>query len=272
MQIGVTPGPSVSPPSPLTTTVPCTGSTCTATIGVFPGQNTFVVNLLDSASPPDLLSTATTTQTIGAGSNTVTLAFKGVPVAIAFAPNPVSFISGTSGNQVLTPTVLDATGNVISGMFSTPIPLAVSPTGYVTLNQTSLTTSTQTVTASYSGAAVACTLGGVAVLATNALGMQGPASAIGIYANGCVYLTPPSLQLVAGTNQTETVYEPGFSGSFSVTLNSCSGPGYATATPVSATGPTATFNINALLSTGGVPCTFTFSDGTNTATLALIVM
>ncbi len=275
MQVAVSPGPGVVAPSPSSTTVPCSGSTCTATVGAYPGQNTFTVNLYDGNSPATLLSTATHTATIAAGMNAINLSFGGVPASVTLTASPANFTSGTAGSSTLTVSAVDADGYLISGTYASPIPLTVTPTGYVTLSPTSVASSTQTVTATYNGAPVTCSFTGLSIGATNGFGITGPAGGLMINASGCsagITISPSSsITLAVGSTQTVTLSESGYTGSFSIQQpDACTGAGYVTVTQINGT----TFNIQGAAPTVPTPCAIVFQDASspvNSSTLTVSV-
>lgn len=284
-QITVTPGAGVQGTAS-TTTVNCT-TTCQATLSVFPGSNTFAVNLYDGTNGSgNLLSSGSMTQTIVAGSNTVNLTFNGVVYAVAVVANPPSLVNGTSGSTTLTIDGLDADGNTIvgPGVYTQPVTLA-SSWAHITLSATSVTAPGQTVTANYDGTsdgwacddpvainassptikAVPPSVGGVIIAASS----SGPTPC------GLTLSTPQVTVTSGGGTATVTLtdYEQSgpFTGSFTIT-NNCAGPGYATISPSTANGPSATFTITGQTSSGGLPCAIQFSDGTNATTLTVSVM
>lgn len=107
------------------------------------GNDTFQVDLLDSASR--VLSRGTTTQTIVAGTNTVDVTALGIPAFAVFRPAdaakrpPVGAASQVPLNLI----VADAAGYAISGTFLSPVALSVvtpATAGY-TLTSTSVASS-----------------------------------------------------------------------------------------------------------------------------------
>lgn len=274
--ITVTPGSGVQGSSTPTTTVNCT-TVCQATITAYPGSNTFTAKLYDGvAGGGNLLSSGSTVQTIVAGSNTVHITFNGVPFAVAVVANPTSLSSGTAGTTTLSVSALDADFNTIvaPGVYTQNITLAsVSP--HITLSSTTISGPGQTVTANYDGTVVPCTTpeGITGTIGT----VTGPAGAV-IISNGppCGLNASPlslSVTAAAGSNHAGTVLvtEPGFAGTFTISTDTCTGPGYATISPSSGAGPSATFTITGVSSSGGLPCVYQFSDGTNTVTETVTV-
>jgi hypothetical protein len=268
--ITVAPGANVSSPTSTTTTVNCT-STCTASVQAYPGSNTFTVNLYDGQNGQGfLLSTGTTTATIVAGPNNVTMTFNGVPFAVTATSNPAS-LSATQTSATLTFTVQDADANTITAtpattMYSSPITLASSST-HVTLSSTSLTSPSQnTVTATYDGNASIC---GTTVSVTATIGSAPLPPAIGIPISCGITLMPTSLSLTALQAPVNVqVSETNFTGPFTASTTTC-GPLGLSVSSTNPLGPSATFSVGAGVGTGS--CSYVFSDGTNTATLPITV-
>jgi len=268
-------------PSP-TTTVNCT-TTCQTTLAVFPGSNTFTVSLYDApgggTGGGNLLSTGTTTQTIAAGTNTVNLTFNGVPAAVEITFNPTSLPSGTAATATGAVTVVDADGNTIispggfvapsPGASPAPIPLLSDQT-YVTFTPSSLADPTVTsVTLNYDGTTVGSTTN-VNISAT-INGAPSPVTAFPITVGGAgVSLNPSSVTVSSGIpTATVTVTDTGYNGAFTIINDTCTGPGYTTISPLSGVGmgPSQVYTITWVMSAGGPPCSYGFSDGTTSSTL-----
>ena len=276
--ITIVPGSGVTPPNPATTTVNCT-SVCSATIAVFPGNNTFTVKLYDGTlGSGALISTGMASQTIVAGANTVNLTFNGVPVAV-MVTDPGTFTSGTPGTATLTVNGLDADGNTIvaPGTYTQNITVS-SASSFVTLSPLTVSAPGQTVTATYSGTAVLCDTN-VAISAAIGTGIPGPGGFVPVLTGTpCgVSPTPSSLTLTVAPGPSHTgsvtVTDPGFAGTITTNgVNStCLLLGNASLTPSSGTGPSAAFTVTGLVATVGTPCTIQFTDGTTNTTLTVFV-
>ncbi|HEX3549949.1 MAG TPA: hypothetical protein VHT53_06210 [Candidatus Elarobacter sp.] len=99
------------------TTGKCTGGTCSATVDAPLGKIDLELDLLDTHGRP--LSIAQTVTTIApASANTISVVFDGFPSTIVLTPvagSPTSFTSGVAGTITFRMTMLDVTGEVISG-------------------------------------------------------------------------------------------------------------------------------------------------------------
>ena len=117
-------------PSPMSTTLP---------VGAPVGNDTVSVNIYDAmpsaTASPNLLSTGTTTATIGTGSPAVAVQALGVAAGVTVvgpSPNPASveFFEnhGAAQSVALTATAIDADGYFITGALASPVPLQ-TPSG-----------------------------------------------------------------------------------------------------------------------------------------------
>jgi len=137
-------------PSPISTTLP---------VGAPVGTDTVTANVYDAhpgpSASPNLLSTGSTTATIGNGSSPVAVQTLGVAQGVVVAgpsPNPssVEFFQnhGVAQSVALTATPIDADGYAITGTLASPVPLQ-TPSG-VSVSPASLTTGGSTaLTATY---------------------------------------------------------------------------------------------------------------------------
>jgi len=134
-------------PSPISTTLP---------VGAPVGTDTVTANVYDAqpgpSASPNLLSTGSTTATIGTGSSPVAVQTLGVAAGVMLAgpsPNPssVEFFQnhGVAQSVALTATPIDADGYAITGTLARPVPLqtpsdvSVSPASLTTGGATALT-------------------------------------------------------------------------------------------------------------------------------------
>jgi virginiamycin B lyase len=175
----------------------CTSLACNVTVNAPVGNDSFVVQLLDSGS--NVLSQGSLSQTIsGTAANTVTLAFDGVPSTITLTAATTHFVPGTlSSTSVISAVVKDAAGRTIIGSdpyvdasgSANPITLTTSNATYTSFSTTSLTSpATATSTLTYTGAgAIAGTSLTISATATSV--SPNPAT-IAIYAHHTIVEYP----------------------------------------------------------------------------------
>jgi len=175
----------------------CTSLACTVTVNAPVGNDSFVVQLLDSSS--NVLSQGSLSQTIsGTAANTVTLAFDGVPSAITLTAATTHFVPGTlSSTSVISAVVKDAAGDTIIGSdpyvdasgTANPITLTTSNATYTSFSTTSLTSPvTATSTLTYTGAGVIA--GTTLTISATATSLTPTPATIGIYAHHTILEYP----------------------------------------------------------------------------------
>lgn len=270
-QFDVTPSGGTPAPSVVAN---CT-TTCQATLGVPFGMDTFTVQLFNAPNAGGMvLSTGTTTQMIStATANAVNLTFNGVPVSVEMSP-ATQFTDGTGAAVALTVNALDADGNTIvaPGVFTQAITLSTDNV-HVTVSPTSFPgPASGPFTATYDGTPFGVTTG-VNFLAAIGSGSAMISGSTMINAvGGGLLVTPSTLNLtIGGTDGTVTASESGFGGAFSITEDTCTGPGNATISPSSGPGPSQAFTVHALTSTIGPGCSFDISDGTTAFPVTVFV-
>ncbi len=138
-------------------TVNCT-QTCSTTLQVLPGTQTFSVSLYAGANATGgLLSTGSTVATIVAGqANTVQIVFGGVAAKLALSLGAAAVVAGSPTTVPVFVHATDAAGYTIVGAdpYQQPIVLKDDdPSGATTLSTTTVTSPQTTVTLQYNGAA-----------------------------------------------------------------------------------------------------------------------
>ena len=138
------------------TNVTCT-QTCSATLQVPIGVDTFAISLYDAANASgNVLAKGNATATIVKGSvNTVSVVFDGVPASLAMNVAPATWSAGTAATSSVTVSAYDAGGNLIVGAqnYANVITLKNGDTtGATTLSTTNITSPSTTSTLRYNGA------------------------------------------------------------------------------------------------------------------------
>lgn len=136
--------------------VNCT-TTCSTTLQVLPGPQTFVATLYDALNGGgSALATGQATTTIVAGqANQISIVFGGIPAKLAIAFSAPSLTAGTPAQVGVTVQASDASGNTIVGgdAFATPIAVTTDDaSGATALSTTVLASPATVLTLSYTGA------------------------------------------------------------------------------------------------------------------------
>ncbi|MBV9438394.1 MAG: hypothetical protein JOZ24_00225 [Candidatus Eremiobacteraeota bacterium] len=136
----------------------CT-ATCASQLAVYPGTYTFRIDLFDGPNGTgNVLSTGTTTSTIGTSATSVSVPLGGGTVAyVDLTLEPATVSSGAPKTLALYVDAEDADGNFIVGSdpYTTPIQLTSTDPTNLTLSSTTVTSPGSTVTVTYSGVASA---------------------------------------------------------------------------------------------------------------------
>lgn len=167
----------VSATSSLCTAASGGGRNCTVGVSAPSGNDTFTLTAYDQANGAgNAIAHATMVETVSSTATSVNVAVTGTIVKLTVAlSNPYPPV-GTAATSTVTVTGIDIDGNVVLGPYASPITLQDSDTsGVTTLSATTLTSSSNSATLSYTGAISAAS-------ATITASLTGVASATATFA------------------------------------------------------------------------------------------